>query len=127
MAQDVMVEQDDQNVRPATLIVRNDPVPIRIDHSGAVRIGPTRITLETLIEYYKHGYGPERIQNSFPTLRLADIYSVIGYYIRHTEEVDEFLRQSELEAEAIQRKLEAYQRSDEFRARQQDRRAARQK
>jgi uncharacterized protein (DUF433 family) len=127
MAQDVMVEQGDQNVRPSSLIVHDEQVPIRIDKGGAVRIGPTRVTLETLIEYYKRGYRPERIQNSFPTLRLADIYSVIGYYLRHTEEVDEFLRQSELEAEAIRRKIEAYQHSDEFRARQQDHHAARQK
>jgi len=127
MAQDVMADERGKDIRSVTLQIFDDPAPIRIDEGGAVRVGPTRVTLETVMSYFKRGYKPEKIQKSFPTLHLADIYATIGYYLRHKEDVEEYLRQSEIEAEEIRRKIEAYQNSDEFRARQVSRRAGQQK
>ena len=31
------------------------------------------------------------MKEHYPSLQLADIYSVIGYYLRHQAEVDEYL------------------------------------
>jgi uncharacterized protein (DUF433 family) len=124
MAKQIIKEQRDHNARSAKLVIHDDPMPIRIDSGGAVRVGPTRVTLETVMSYFNSGYTPEKIQDSFPTLRLADIYSVIGYYLRHKDEVEEYLRQSEQEAAEIRKEIETYQNSDEFRARQEAGRAA---
>jgi uncharacterized protein (DUF433 family) len=123
MAQNTALEQADHEAEQASLVIHQDPAPIRIDKGGAVRVGKTRVTLETVMHSFKGGDSPEDILDSFPTLQLADIYSVIGYYLRHTEEVDEFLRQGEIEAERIRQKIEAYQNSAEFRARLAARRA----
>lgn len=37
------------------------------------------------------GESPESIQRSFNTLRLADIYAVITFYLQYEKEVDEYL------------------------------------
>ena len=42
--------------------------------------------------------------DQYPALRLADVYSVIGYYLRHQEAVDDYLRQ-EAEADARMRQI----------------------
>ena len=35
---------------------------------------------------------PEGIVEQYPTLRLAEVYSVIGYILGHPEEVENYLR-----------------------------------
>lgn len=107
MAQKVRLEHEGQSAESSPLAIHNDPVPLRVDAGGAVRVGPTRVTLETVLYAYKDGATPEEILDSFPTLLLADIYSVIGYYHRHKEEVETFLDQSEMEAEKLRQEIEA--------------------
>jgi uncharacterized protein (DUF433 family) len=81
-----------------SLTIHHDPPPIRLGEDGAVRVGPTRVTLETVLYYHLAGQTPEQIVESFDTLKLADVYSAIGYYYRHKDEVDAFLRAGEAEA-----------------------------
>jgi phosphoenolpyruvate carboxylase len=42
----------------------------------------------------------------YPTLTLADTYSVIAYYLRHRDEVDAYLEERRRQAEEIRRKVE---------------------
>lgn len=107
-----------------TLTIRADPVPLRLDVGGAIRIGQTRVTLETLIGRFHQGYSPEHLADAFDTLQLADIYAVIGYYLRHRSEVDAYLKQVDEGAETIRRKIEARPGYQEFRERLLARRAA---
>ena len=68
--------------------------PIR-EADGALRVGRTGVTLETVLWTFQQGAAPEDIKTQFPSLELADIYDVIAYYLRHREDVDEYLRQRE--------------------------------
>jgi uncharacterized protein (DUF433 family) len=74
-----------------------DPLPIRIDHEsgGALRVGPTRMTLEVVLTAHLQGYRPEEIVQQFPALELADVYTVIGHYLRHREAFDGHLAEVE--------------------------------
>ena len=99
----------DQNTKLPRLAIHDDPAPIRIDAGGAVRVGPTRVTLTTVIGSYLDGDTPAKIVDQFPTLQLADVYSVIGYYLRHRDEVDAFLKWEEAEGERLRKEIEAYQ------------------
>ena len=101
----------------AKLEIKTDQVPIRVDSGGAVRVGPTRVTLRTVLGSYKRGESPEEIVESFPTLKLADVYSVIGYYLNHQVEVDAYLQQAERDAAESWRKIEALPGHKEFRKR----------
>lgn len=43
----------------------------------------------------------------YPSLRLADVYSVIGYYLRHRSEVEEYLRERERRVDIVRRENES--------------------
>ena len=74
------------------LFLQAEAVPLRMDENGVIRIGQTRVLLELVIEAYQGGTTPETIVRWFDSLRLADVYAVISYYLNHKEEVDEYLR-----------------------------------
>ena len=68
--------------------------PIR-EADGALRVGATGVTLETVLWAFQQGTTPEDIQRQFPSLDLADIYDVIAHYLSHREAVEEYLRERE--------------------------------
>ena len=91
------------------LSLQAEPVPLRMDECGAIRVGRTRVPLELVIEAYQNGATPETIVRWFDSLRLADVYGVISYYLKHMEEVDEYLRGREDQAAEVRHKIEAAQ------------------
>jgi uncharacterized protein (DUF433 family) len=100
---------------------------MRWDEDGGLRIGRTRVTLDTLIGFFIQGSSAEDLVRQFPTLALADVELVIRYYLAHREEVDAYLKRRDEEAAEIRRKIEATCPSDEWRARLLARRAQMQK
>lgn len=84
-----------------------DPVPMAVDEDGMVRIGGTRVTLDTVIARYQQGYTAEMIVESFDTLTLADAHAVIAYYLRHKEEVDSYIAENERAGDELRRLYEA--------------------
>ena len=90
-----------------------ETVPLRTDQSGVVRVGETRVPLDTVIYVFKTGASAEEIVERFPTLALADVYSTIGYYLRHQEEVDRYLQERERIAEQAREMVEARQGSSD--------------
>jgi hypothetical protein len=56
---------------------------------------------------YQQGHTAEQIRESFPSLTLADVYSVITYYRTRREEVDDYLRRQEAKAEQVRQDIEA--------------------
>ena len=83
------------------------PPPLSVNADGAVRIGKTRVTLDTLVTAFNEGATAEEIVHQYPSLSLADIYSTIGYYLQHRDEVDAYLRERERNAEQVQKENEA--------------------
>jgi uncharacterized protein (DUF433 family) len=100
-----------------TLTIEADPVPLSADPEGTVRVGGTRVTLDTVIRTFEDGSSAEEITNKYPTLRLADVYSVIGYYLRHKNKVRAYLQLREEEADLIRQAVEARWPSDGLRER----------
>lgn len=90
-----------------SLILEPPLQPLRTDETGTVRVGGTRVTLDTVIGFYKQGSSAEDIADSFPVLKLWDIYATIAYYLAHQPEVDEYLETRRLEAGEMQKKMEA--------------------
>jgi uncharacterized protein (DUF433 family) len=90
-----------------TFVIHEYAVPLRIDEKGTVRVGQTRVTLDTLIGAYHMGQTPDQIASSYDTLTLADIHHVIAHYLHEKEVVDAYLAEREREAEAIQAYWEA--------------------
>ncbi len=78
-----------------------EPLPLAVDADGVVRVGQARVTLETVIGAFAEGATAEEIVQQYPTLHLADIYHVIGYYLRRMPEVEAYLAQRKGQAEAV--------------------------
>lgn len=57
-----------------------ETLPLEMDAHGVIRVGKTRVTLDTVVAAFDEGATAEEIVQQYPTLLLADVYSVIGYY-----------------------------------------------
>ena len=84
-----------------------EPIPLAMDKDGTIRVGGTRVTLDTLVAAFKQGATAEEIVLQYPTLQLADVYAVISYYLRETVEVDTYLDRQAAEALEIRKQVEA--------------------
>ncbi len=92
-----------------SLVLERDIPPLRQDEAGAIRVGNSRVLLEVVIRAFQDGASPESIVHRYSTLPLADVYSTVGYYLRHQDAVDEYLNQREQLAESVQQRLSLIQ------------------
>lgn len=90
-----------------TLSITAVPPPLKVNADGVVRVGETRVTLDTVVQAFGDGATAEEIAQQYPSVRLADIYAVIGYYLQHQADVEAYLRQQRQEAEEVRRENEA--------------------
>jgi uncharacterized protein (DUF433 family) len=84
-------------------------VPLFDDGNGGLRITGTRVLLERIVHAFDDGATPEGMVQSYDTLKLADVYAVLTWYLRHKVEVNDYLRTREQEAEVIRQTIEAKQ------------------
>lgn len=75
-----------------SLVMVADPIPFVADADGIVRVGGTRVTLDTVVTAFREGASPETIADQYPALGLADVYTALGYYLRHQADVDAYLQ-----------------------------------
>jgi uncharacterized protein (DUF433 family) len=68
---------------------------------GGFWITGTRVSLDSIVYAFLRGAGPESIGQSFPALRLVEVYGAITYYLDHRTEVDSYLRQNDRDFEAL--------------------------
>lgn len=73
--------------------------PFRWDEAGGIRIGKSRVTLDSLLAVYHTGSTPEEIAVQYSVLRLEDIYTAIAYYLNHRQEIDSYLEQRRQKAQ----------------------------
>lgn len=79
-----------------------DTVPLKRWDDGSIRVGDTRVMLEFVIDLWMRGESPEGIVDSFPTLELEDVYSVIAYFLRHRGDVEDYVAvRSRVQEEAL--------------------------
>lgn len=84
-----------------SLVIEAPPVPLRTDEQGVMRVGKTRVPLDTVVYAFNQGSSPEEIVMSYPSLELGDVYAVVNYYMHNRTEVDAYLSQREAEAARI--------------------------
>ena len=81
-------------------------VPIHTDAVGVVRVAGTRVTLDTIVGAFDNGATAEEIALQYPSVPLADVYSVITYYLRHKADVCAYLRTRQEQAELVRAEVE---------------------
>jgi uncharacterized protein (DUF433 family) len=76
-------------------------MPLHMENDGVMRVGGTRVTLDTVIAIFEQGATAEEIVQRFPSLALADVYFAIGYYLRHQTEVADYLEQRQHRSDQV--------------------------
>ncbi len=89
-----------------SLAIALEPTPIATDTDGVVRVAKTRVTLDTVVSAFLEGCTPEEIGEQYPSLQLSDVYWVIGYYLRHRNEVNAYIADRQRQADEIRRETE---------------------
>ena len=91
------------------LVLERELPPLREDETGAIRVGSSRVLLETVLRAFQDGASPESIVHRYSTLSLSDVYNTIGYYLRHQDAVEAYLREREQLASSVQQRLSSIQ------------------
>lgn len=82
-------------------------IPLKVDTDGVIRVSKTRVTLDTIVGAFLEGLTAEEIAVQYPVVPLADVYSVISYYLHQKKKVETYLKRREKFAEQIRRQNEA--------------------
>lgn len=83
-----------------------EPMPLTTDAEGVLRVGGTRVSLDSVIFAFKEGATPEEIVQQYSSLNLADIYAVIGYYLQHRDEIEAYFQARRTQRDDIRREVE---------------------
>jgi uncharacterized protein (DUF433 family) len=89
------------------LTIVHEPIPLQTTEEGVIRVAGTRVTLDTVVAAFEQGATAEEIVQQYPSLRLADAYAVIGYYLRHRPEVDTYLAERDRVSRRVRQENEA--------------------
>jgi uncharacterized protein (DUF433 family) len=100
-----------------SLLVATEPMPITTDADGVMRVGGTRVTLDTIVEAFQEGATAETIAQQYPSVVLGDLYLAIGYYLRHRAEVGAYLEKNRQHAAQVRQENERRFNSIEIRER----------
>lgn len=83
------------------------PIPLQTDSAGVLRVGQTRVSLDSVIAAFNEGATPEEIVQQYDVLALADVYAVIGYYLENQTEIDDYLAKRQTQRAQLRQELEA--------------------
>ena len=68
---------------------------VQTDEHGAMRVGETRVMLDSVVAAFDEGHSAETIQQQYPALTLEEVYGAITYYLSNADEVKKYLEQQE--------------------------------
>ena len=108
-------------------------IPLTPWKDGTIRVKGSRMLVDMIIYAYKNGECPEDIFDSFPSdvYSVADIYSIIAYYLSNKEKFEKYLAKREAHREKVKKEIESMpgykEHSDELRAKILERWKERQK
>jgi uncharacterized protein (DUF433 family) len=85
----------------AMLQIQPVSLPLASDKHGIVKVGGTRVTLDTIVKAFLRGATAEEIAQQYPSVSLSDVYATISYYLQNQKEVDKYLAKRKKQAQAV--------------------------
>jgi uncharacterized protein (DUF433 family) len=67
--------------------------------NGGFYVAGKRVSLDSIVHFYKAGDSPETIRQNLASLSLEQVYGAIAFYLAHEQEVDANIREGEEEIE----------------------------
>jgi uncharacterized protein (DUF433 family) len=100
------------------------PLPLERRPDGSIRFRGSKIPLERIVFLFHEGQSPEEMVCEFPTLKLADVYTAVAFYLNHKEPVDAYAQARQTEEDGVIAELEARSQWSELRDRLERRRVS---
>lgn len=69
------------------------------ERNGGLYIAGTRVSLDSVVISFQEGESPEEIVQSFPTLKPAQVYGAIAYYLENEKTIGDYIVEGERELE----------------------------
>jgi uncharacterized protein (DUF433 family) len=91
----------------ATQFAAVETIPLQTDRDGVVRVGNTRVTLDSIVTGFLEGATAEELAQQYPSVQWADIYSVSGYYLRQRSAVETYLQRRQQRADLVREQNES--------------------
>jgi|GEM_PF-2618552 uncharacterized protein (DUF433 family) len=92
-------------------------VPLGEDADGIVRVLGSRVTLDSIVAVFDRGATPEEVIQSFPSLALGDVYSILAWVVARRAEVELYLERRGTEEASAREEVERRSPTAELRAR----------
>ncbi|MGH9949611.1 MAG: DUF433 domain-containing protein [Pyrinomonadaceae bacterium] len=80
---------------------------VRKDDSGILRVGKTRVSLDSVIYAFNEGATAEEIVFRYPSINLMEAYSAITYYLQNKAKLDVYIGKREKTREISRNEIEA--------------------
>jgi uncharacterized protein (DUF433 family) len=77
------------------------PPPLREDEHGVIRVGSTRVSLESVVTAFDNGASAEEIVESYTSVDLAAVYATLAFVLNNRRMVDEYLSRRKDEVERL--------------------------
>ena len=71
--------------------------------NGGLYVAGSRVSLASLIYGFRDGDSPEKLQQNFPSLSLAQVYGALAYYLGHPAECEADLVALEARWDALEK------------------------
>ena len=80
--------------------------PLETGPDGGIRVGGTRVSLETVVYAFDAGSSAEEIVEQYPSLSLSKVYAVISYALDNRHSVDEYVALRRQGTDALRTEIE---------------------
>jgi uncharacterized protein (DUF433 family) len=87
-------------------IIETSQIKLTRTDAGVLRIGNTRVSLDSILIAFNQGATPEQILYDYDTLTLNEVYAAISYYLQHKAQVDAYLEERRVQNEEIRKETE---------------------
>ncbi len=75
--------------------------------AGVLRVGNSRVSLDTVIIAFGQGATPELIVEDYDSLELGEVYALISYYLQNREEIEGYLTRRKVQRDELRRQIES--------------------
>ena len=65
------------------------------ERNGGLYVAGARVSLDSVVIRFQEGASAERIVQSFSTLKLAQVYGAIAYYLENEQTVNEYIAEGQ--------------------------------
>lgn len=79
---------------------------VQTDEKGVLRVGNTRVRLDSVLGAWGQGQSPEQIRQDYPVLTLEEVYGAITYSLAHAADVEAYLKRQAVESRAWRARVE---------------------